>query len=175
MLAPSGEGLILYQAYRNLYAMIGRKAHLLDDKQIPSVGVFDEVFRTWMALGGNTHDLGSFGEETDEITDLHHDSPRIMFLERGDGVTSTKRRPRDLFGDGVRDLATANVLHDIASNLRMEYLPKRRWSERDKLRSYIMIKKIDKQLYKRRLIRNLEKFIGGKEYKEDFRLLKRTI
>ncbi|GJX07407.1 hypothetical protein Tco_0195339 [Tanacetum coccineum] len=43
MLAPSGGGLILYQAYGNLYAMTGRKAHLLEDKQIPSVGVFDEV------------------------------------------------------------------------------------------------------------------------------------
>ncbi|GJS56631.1 hypothetical protein Tco_0629993 [Tanacetum coccineum] len=54
----------------------GRKAHLLEDKQIPSVGVFDEVFSTWMAFGGNTRDLGSFGEETDEIMDLHQDSPR---------------------------------------------------------------------------------------------------
>ncbi|GJV90929.1 retrovirus-related pol polyprotein from transposon TNT 1-94 [Tanacetum coccineum] len=42
-LAPSGRGLILYQTYGNLYAMTGRKAHLLEDKQIPSVGVFDEV------------------------------------------------------------------------------------------------------------------------------------
>ncbi|GJX69949.1 putative reverse transcriptase domain-containing protein [Tanacetum coccineum] len=36
MLAPSGGGLILYQAY-------GRKAYLLEDKQILSVGVFDEI------------------------------------------------------------------------------------------------------------------------------------
>ncbi|GJV21161.1 hypothetical protein Tco_1370181 [Tanacetum coccineum] len=43
MLAPSGEGLILYQAYGNLCAMTGRKAHLLEDKKILSVGVFDEV------------------------------------------------------------------------------------------------------------------------------------
>ncbi|GJT14324.1 hypothetical protein Tco_0861366 [Tanacetum coccineum] len=42
MLAPSGGGLILYQAYGNLYAMTGRKAHLLEDKQIPSVEIFDE-------------------------------------------------------------------------------------------------------------------------------------
>ncbi|GJQ97392.1 zinc finger, CCHC-type containing protein [Tanacetum coccineum] len=39
MLAPSGGGLILYQAY-------GRKAHLLEDKQITSVGVFDERLET---------------------------------------------------------------------------------------------------------------------------------
>nr|GEU82502.1 pentatricopeptide repeat-containing protein [Tanacetum cinerariifolium] len=39
ILAPSGGCLILYQAYGNLYAMTGRKAHLLEDKQISSVGV----------------------------------------------------------------------------------------------------------------------------------------
>ncbi|GKA12418.1 retrovirus-related pol polyprotein from transposon TNT 1-94 [Tanacetum coccineum] len=43
MLAPSGGGLILYQAYGNFYAMTGRKGYLLEDKQIPSVGVFEEV------------------------------------------------------------------------------------------------------------------------------------
>ncbi|GJW58735.1 MAK10-like protein [Tanacetum coccineum] len=54
MLAPSGGGLILYQAYGNLYAMTGRKAHLLEDKQIPSVGVFDEVF---LALGWHLEEI----------------------------------------------------------------------------------------------------------------------
>ncbi|GJT05494.1 hypothetical protein Tco_0839956 [Tanacetum coccineum] len=77
MLAPSGGGLILYQAYGNLYAMTDRKAHLLEDKQIPSVGVFDEVFSIWKAFGGNTRDLGSFGEETDKTTDLHQHCSRI--------------------------------------------------------------------------------------------------
>ncbi|GKA60936.1 hypothetical protein Tco_0760343 [Tanacetum coccineum] len=47
MLAPSGGDLILYQAY-------GRKAHLLEDKQIPSVGVFDEVF---LALGWHLEEI----------------------------------------------------------------------------------------------------------------------
>ncbi|GJW73069.1 hypothetical protein Tco_0132439 [Tanacetum coccineum] len=54
MLAPSGGGLILYQAYGNLYAMTGRKAHLLEDKQIPSVGVFDEVV---LALGWHLEEI----------------------------------------------------------------------------------------------------------------------
>ncbi|GKD76034.1 ribonuclease H-like domain-containing protein [Tanacetum coccineum] len=31
--------------------------------------IVDEVFSTWKAFGGNTRDLGSFGEETDKITD----------------------------------------------------------------------------------------------------------
>ncbi|GKA67446.1 hypothetical protein Tco_0767363 [Tanacetum coccineum] len=55
----------------------GRKAHLLEDKQIPSVGVFDEVFSIWKAFGGNTLDLGSFGEETNKTTDLHQRLSRI--------------------------------------------------------------------------------------------------
>ncbi|GKB21367.1 hypothetical protein Tco_0855290 [Tanacetum coccineum] len=106
MLAPSGGGLILYQAYGNLYAMIGRKAHLLEDKQIPSVGVFDEVFSIWKAFGGNTRDLGSFGEETDKTTDLHQNLLKIMLTERGDGVASIKRRRHDLRSDDVSTLVT---------------------------------------------------------------------
>ncbi|GJW33509.1 hypothetical protein Tco_0053541 [Tanacetum coccineum] len=62
MLAPSGEG---------------RKSHLLKEKQIPSVGVFDEVFNIWKAFEGNTRDLGSFGEETDKTTNLHQHLSRI--------------------------------------------------------------------------------------------------
>ncbi|GJT36593.1 hypothetical protein Tco_0927012 [Tanacetum coccineum] len=65
---------------RIIISFDGRKAYLLEDKQILSVGVFDEVFSTWMTFGGNTRDLGSFGEETDEITDLHQDSRRSIIL-----------------------------------------------------------------------------------------------
>ncbi|GKA64813.1 hypothetical protein Tco_0764520 [Tanacetum coccineum] len=61
-----------------------------------------------MAFGGNTRDLGSFGEETDKITDLHQFHEEVLFIERGDSVTSIKRRRRDLSSDGVRDLATAS-------------------------------------------------------------------
>ncbi|GJR11630.1 retrovirus-related pol polyprotein from transposon TNT 1-94 [Tanacetum coccineum] len=104
MLAPIGGGLILYQAY-------GRKAHLLENKQIPSV----EVFSTWMTFGGNTRDLGSFGEKTDEITDLHHILEEVLLTERGDGVASIKRRRRDLSGDGVWTLAMTSQHESIDS------------------------------------------------------------
>ncbi|GJW59802.1 reverse transcriptase domain-containing protein [Tanacetum coccineum] len=88
MLAPSGGGLILYQAYGNLYAMTG--------------------FSTWMAFGGNTHDLSSFREEADEITDLHQILDEVLLTERGDGVASIKQRRRDLSSDGVWTLETAS-------------------------------------------------------------------
>nr|GEY95443.1 hypothetical protein [Tanacetum cinerariifolium] len=46
----------------------GRKAHLLRDKQILSVGVFDEV--TWKTFGGNTHDVDSILVETRHEYDI---------------------------------------------------------------------------------------------------------
>ncbi|GJZ39536.1 putative reverse transcriptase domain-containing protein [Tanacetum coccineum] len=57
MLAPSDGGLILYQAYGNLYAMTGRKAHLLEDKQISSVGVFDEETMTIVDQGMSVEEI----------------------------------------------------------------------------------------------------------------------
>ncbi|GJW10982.1 hypothetical protein Tco_1576809 [Tanacetum coccineum] len=99
MFVPGGGGLILYQAYGNLYAMTGRKAHFLKEKQIPSVGVFDEVFSIWKAFGGNTRNLGSFGEETDKTTNQH--SSRFKVSAARDGVTIYTRRRHASSSDGV--------------------------------------------------------------------------
>ncbi|GJR26349.1 zinc finger, CCHC-type containing protein [Tanacetum coccineum] len=86
----------------------GRKTHFLEDKQIPSVRVFDEVFSIWKAFGGNTCDLCSFGEEMDKITDLHQNLLKIMLTKRGDGVASIKRRRHDLRSDGISTLVTSS-------------------------------------------------------------------
>ncbi|GJR67429.1 hypothetical protein Tco_0013494 [Tanacetum coccineum] len=78
------------------------------------------------------------------------------------------------FSDGtLNDVRTA--LHDIALGIRMEYLPKRKWSGLDKRRARVMIQDIEKQLFQSRLMRNLEKFVGGREYGNDLRLLERAI
>ncbi|GJX14194.1 hypothetical protein Tco_0205952 [Tanacetum coccineum] len=66
-----------------------------------------KVFSTWITFGGNTRDLGSFREETDEITDLHQIHEEILFSERGDGVAGIKRRRHDPSSDDVRDLVMA--------------------------------------------------------------------
>ncbi|GKA89500.1 hypothetical protein Tco_0811312 [Tanacetum coccineum] len=66
-------------------------------------------------------------------------------------------------------------LDDITKNIRMEHLPKRRWSTLEKKITNIMIKAIDKQLKEKRFMRSLEKFIGGRHYGTDLRLLQRTI
>ncbi|GJV28366.1 hypothetical protein Tco_1384814 [Tanacetum coccineum] len=64
------------------------------------------VFSIWKAFGGNTCDLDSFGEETDKTTDLHQNLLKIMLTERGDGVTSIKRRRHDLRSDDISTLVT---------------------------------------------------------------------
>ncbi|GJU33622.1 copia-type polyprotein [Tanacetum coccineum] len=75
------------------------------------------VFSTWMAFGGNTRDLGSFGEETDKITDLHQILEEVLLTERRDDVAGIKRRSRDPSSDGVRDLVTASGRNRINKDL----------------------------------------------------------
>ncbi|GJT87395.1 hypothetical protein Tco_1069112 [Tanacetum coccineum] len=77
------------------------------------------------------------------------------------------------FSDGTLQLVR-DTLHDMETNLRMGYnkaMLRRRWSNLDKTRSHILVKDIDRQLWERRLMRSLEKFVGGREYGEDLRLL----
>ncbi|GJR55587.1 hypothetical protein Tco_1406108 [Tanacetum coccineum] len=78
------------------------------------------------------------------------------------------------FSDGtLNDVWTS--LHDIPVGIRMEYQPMRKWSNLDKKRVRVMVQDIDKQLYQRRLMRNLEMFVGGRIHGKDLRLLERTI
>ncbi|GKA03370.1 hypothetical protein Tco_0676151 [Tanacetum coccineum] len=98
--------------------MPSKKAYLLEDKQIPIVGVFDEVFSTWMAFGRNTRDLGSFGEETGELTDLHQILEEVLLTKRRDGVAGIKGRCRDPSSDGVRDLVRASRRLRATSSVR---------------------------------------------------------
>ncbi|GJV51845.1 hypothetical protein Tco_1447586 [Tanacetum coccineum] len=66
-------------------------------------------------------------------------------------------------------------LEDITKNIDMEYLPKRRWSTLEKKRAHFMIKVINKLLKERMMMRSLEKFVGGRLYGTDLKLLQRTI
>nr|GEV63836.1 hypothetical protein [Tanacetum cinerariifolium] len=81
------------------------------------------------------------------------------------------------FSDGTLQ-SVWDTLHDMATNLRMRYnkpMPKRIWTHINKTRSHIMVKEFDRWLQERRLMRSLKKFVGGRHYGEDLRLLQRTI
>ncbi|GJV01509.1 retrovirus-related pol polyprotein from transposon TNT 1-94 [Tanacetum coccineum] len=78
------------------------------------------------------------------------------------------------FSDGTLTRFLSS-LEDITKNIDMEYLPKRRWSTLEKKIAYFMIKDINKLLKERRMMWSLEKFIGGRLYETDLKLLQRTI
>nr|GEV17940.1 hypothetical protein [Tanacetum cinerariifolium] len=75
--------------------------------------------------------------------------------------------------DTLNDVRTA--LDDRLKRIRMKYLPQSIWRRSDKERAVTMIQAIDKQLKTERIMRSLEKFVGGRLYEGDFRMLQRTI
>ncbi|GKD08454.1 hypothetical protein Tco_1188139 [Tanacetum coccineum] len=78
------------------------------------------------------------------------------------------------FSDGtLNDVRTD--LDDRLKGIRMEYLPQTIWRQSDRERAKGMIQAIDKQLKSRRIMRSLERFVGGRPYEGDFWLLQRTI
>nr|GEZ23750.1 hypothetical protein [Tanacetum cinerariifolium] len=78
------------------------------------------------------------------------------------------------FSDGtLNDVRTA--LDDRLKGIKMRYLPHTIWRKSDKDRAAAMFQAIDKMLKTRRIMRSLEKFIGGRLYEGDFRMLQRTI
>ncbi|GJW75343.1 ribonuclease H-like domain-containing protein [Tanacetum coccineum] len=69
------------------------------------------------------------------------------------------------FSDGTLD-DVRTALNDRLKGIRMEYLPKTIWRQSDRERAKAMIQAIDKQLKSRRIMRSLEKFVGGRPYEE---------
>nr|GEV35351.1 hypothetical protein [Tanacetum cinerariifolium] len=69
----------------------------------------------------------------------------------------------------LNDVRTA--LDDRLNGIRMQYVPQTIWRRSDKDKAATKIQTIDKQLKTRRIMRSLEKFIGGRLYEGDFRLL----
>nr|GEU36778.1 hypothetical protein [Tanacetum cinerariifolium] len=78
------------------------------------------------------------------------------------------------FSDGMlTDVRT--VLDDRLKGIQMKYLPLSIWRKSDKDRAATMIQAIDTSLKTRRIMRSLKRFVGGRLYKGDFRMLQRTI
>ncbi|GJS52341.1 hypothetical protein Tco_0625703 [Tanacetum coccineum] len=69
------------------------------------------------------------------------------------------------FSDGTLD-DVRTALDDRLKGIRMEYLPKTIWRQSDRERATTMIQAIDKRLGSRRIMRSLEKFVGGRPYED---------
>ncbi|GJW81965.1 hypothetical protein Tco_0145940 [Tanacetum coccineum] len=72
---------------------------------------------TWKAFGGYTHDLGSFGEETDKNTTLH----RSGFMNCSQSLETASQflaTPSDHTRDGIKKLMTASEHSRLKRNPR---------------------------------------------------------
>nr|GEY26396.1 hypothetical protein [Tanacetum cinerariifolium] len=78
------------------------------------------------------------------------------------------------FSDGTLN-DVRNALDDRLKGIRMQYFPNTIWRRGDKDRAAAMIEAIDQMLKTRRIMRSLERFVGGRQYEGDFRMLQRTI
>ncbi|GKF66956.1 hypothetical protein Tco_0193473, partial [Tanacetum coccineum] len=81
------------------------------------------------------------------------------------------------FSDGTLN-SVRNTLQQMLLNFRLRYnkaMERRKWTVSDHKRTRIMIKAIGQQLLERRIMRSLEKFVGGRDYGTDIRLLQRTV
>ncbi|GJV54379.1 hypothetical protein Tco_1450120 [Tanacetum coccineum] len=103
----------------------------------------------------------------------YSDPHGIIYVDQYKRKTLMRADELHKFNDGtLNDVQSA--LYDIVAGIRMEYLPMRKWSNLDKKRAWVMVQDIDKQLYQRGLMQNLEKFVGGRVYGNDHSLLERT-
>nr|GFA99924.1 hypothetical protein [Tanacetum cinerariifolium] len=78
------------------------------------------------------------------------------------------------FSDGTLN-DVHNALDDCRKGIRMQYLPQAIWRKGDKDRATVMIQSIDKMLKTQRIMRSLERFVGGRLYEGDLWMLQRTI
>nr|GEY89104.1 hypothetical protein [Tanacetum cinerariifolium] len=62
-------------------------------------------------------------------------------------------------------------LDDCLKGIQMRYLPQTIWRKSDKDRAAAMIQAINKRMKTRRIMRSLERFVGGRLYEGDFRML----
>ncbi|GJZ18603.1 hypothetical protein Tco_0554726 [Tanacetum coccineum] len=134
---------------------------------------FEECYRLFIYLQGGVSTM-TYTTSTTKTKAAQYDLPGIEDMVPN--IWSLVKVAYDKYALWVM----APVNHVLSSsrpykNIDMEYLPKRRWSTLEKKRVNFMIKDINKLLKERRMMRSLEKFIGGRLYRTDLRLLQRTI
>nr|GEX45953.1 uncharacterized mitochondrial protein AtMg00810-like [Tanacetum cinerariifolium] len=100
-----------------------------------------------------------------------HSNPRGFIYQDKDKKNRLMRIDElHKFSDGTLN-DVRNALDDRLKGIMMQYLPQTIWRKGDKDRAVDMIQAIDKMIKTRRIIRSLERFVGGRLYKGDFQML----
>nr|GEW19158.1 hypothetical protein [Tanacetum cinerariifolium] len=90
-----------------------------------------------------------------------HSNPRGFIYQNKDKKNRLMRIDElHKFSDGTLN-DVHNALDDCLKGIQMQYLPTTIWRRGDKARAATMIQAIDKMLKTRRIMRSLERFVGG--------------
>nr|GFC57371.1 hypothetical protein [Tanacetum cinerariifolium] len=104
-----------------------------------------------------------------------HSNPRGFIYQNKDKKNRLMQIDElNKFSDGTLD-DVRNAFDDRLKGIRMQYFPTIIWKRGDKDRAAAMIQAIEKMLKTRRIMRSLEKFVGGRLYEGDLRMLQRTV
>ncbi|GKC15748.1 hypothetical protein Tco_1012530, partial [Tanacetum coccineum] len=161
-----------------------------DDDEIPTKQVSQDIMEEYGYVQKDltkdeTEYLKLFEEEIEERL-KHRRQMRRWEIDSGRGdfpqlpmndienmlILVVQNRLTNLSSEDVSDFAIALRMFTRSiviqkKDIQMEYLTKRRWSSLEKKRAHIMIKAIDKLQKERRMMRSLEKFVGGRHYRTD--------
>ncbi|GJV40771.1 hypothetical protein Tco_1419211 [Tanacetum coccineum] len=108
-----------------------------------------------------------------ELYTTHSEPQGVIYEDKLKRKILTRTNELYKFNDGTLD-SVRKTLQQRLTNFRIGYnkaMKRRLWTKTDQKRTRIMIKDIDQQLLERRIMRSLEKFIGGRDYGTDIRLL----
>nr|GEY90599.1 hypothetical protein [Tanacetum cinerariifolium] len=135
-------------------------------------------------LWGVSHWGGNVGSSTDWIS-VRRDDDKIYKFKEGDFKRLRLQDIEDMLLLLVQGkLSNLTVEERFAFNVSlrmftrsiviqwMQYLPQTIWRKGDKDKAAVMIQAIDKMLKTRRIMRSLERFIGGRLYEETFECYK---
>ncbi|GJX08741.1 hypothetical protein Tco_0196673 [Tanacetum coccineum] len=159
--------IVEWHGYKHLDWITVRKLTNLNVEERLAFSVSLRMFTRSIVIQRRVEDL-QLGVET-------YSNPRGFIYQNKDKKNKLMRIDElHKFSDGTLD-DVRTALNDRLKGIRMEYLPQTIWRQSDRERAAAMIQAIDKQLKSRRIMRSLERFVGGRPYEGDFRLLQRTI
>ncbi|GJT10329.1 hypothetical protein Tco_0857371 [Tanacetum coccineum] len=124
----------------------------------------------WITVRRDDDKLYTFKEGDFNRLHIQYIEDMLLLLVQGKltNITVEERlafnlsKEAQLMNGTLNDVRTA--LDDRLKGIWMKYLPQTIWRQSDKDKAGAMIQAIDKQLKTRRIIRSLEKFVGGRPY-----------
>nr|GEX17475.1 hypothetical protein [Tanacetum cinerariifolium] len=134
-----GEGItrkFLFKNKEEIFTDTGHGVRIIPDgivslTSFETIGIHGSIhlmknwgrsFSTWMEFGGNTRDLGSFGEETDKIMEIYQIREEVLLTKYADSVAGIKQRHRDPSSDDVWNLETTSGRRRLKEDLESSTL-----------------------------------------------------